>query len=55
VDEDIQYLCDPYRLHRFSGKEALLVGFEPTTLTSRVNALATELQIPYFSMYSYSI
>jgi hypothetical protein len=33
----------------------LLVGFEPTTMTKRVNAPTTELQSPYFSMYSYSI
>jgi hypothetical protein len=55
ADEDIQYLCSPYRLCRYGGKEVLLVGSEPTTLTNRVNALTTELQRPYFSMYFYSI
>jgi hypothetical protein len=55
VDECIQYLCSPYRLCGHSRKEVLLLGFEPTTLTNRVNALTTELQSPYFSMYSYSI
>jgi hypothetical protein len=55
VDEYIQYLCSPYRLCRYSGKEVLLVGFKPTNLTNRVNALTTELQTHYFSMYAYNI
>jgi hypothetical protein len=45
----------PHRLCRYGGKEVLLVGFKPTTLTNWVNALTTELQSPYFSMNAYSI
>jgi hypothetical protein len=55
VDEYIQYLCSPNMLFSYGGKEVLLVGFEPSTMTNLVNALTTELQSPYFSMYSYSI
>jgi hypothetical protein len=39
----------------FSGKVVLLVGLKPMTLMNRVNALTTEQQSPYFSMFSYSI
>jgi hypothetical protein len=55
ANEYTQYLFSPYKLCRYSGKEVLLVGFEPMTLTNWVNALTTELQSSYFSMYSYSI